>query len=60
MFAEQFEPVDFDLSYWAELAVKAGMKYMVFITKHHDGFCMFDSYYTDCEINNPPAAKMCP
>lgn len=42
-----FNPVDFNPEYWAELAQTAGMKYVVFTTKHHDGFCLFDSKYTD-------------
>ena len=40
---KQFDPVDYNPAYWAELAKAAGMKYVVFTTKHHDGFCMFDS-----------------
>lgn len=42
-----FNPVQFNPDAWAEAAKKAGMKYMVFTTKHHDGFCMFDSKWTD-------------
>ena len=42
-----FNPVDFNPEYWAELAQTAGMKYVVFTTKHHDGFCLLDSKYTD-------------
>src|SRR5690349_16758258 len=42
-----FNPVKFDPEKWAIAAREAGMKYMVFTTKHHDGFCMFDSKYTD-------------
>lgn len=53
-YAGQFNPVDFDPEYWAELAKNAGMKYVVFTTKHHDGFCMFDSRYTDYKITNTP------
>jgi len=48
--ASQFNPVKFDASAWAELAREAGMKYMVFTTKHHDGFCMFDTKLTDWNI----------
>ena len=43
----RFNPQWFDASQWARLAKDAGMKYMVFTTKHHDGFCMFDSKETD-------------
>jgi alpha-L-fucosidase len=38
-----FNPVNFDADRWAELAEQAGFKYFVFTTKHHDGFCMFDT-----------------
>ena len=48
-----FNPVKFDPGKWAEAAGKAGMKYVIFTTKHHDGFCMFDSKYTDYKITDP-------
>ena len=38
-----FNPVKFNPEYWADLAKEAGMKYFVFTTKHHDGFCMWDN-----------------
>ena len=41
-----FDPQHFDARQWAALAKEAGMRYMVFTTKHHDGFCMFDSRET--------------
>ncbi|MGI6338585.1 MAG: alpha-L-fucosidase [Bacteroidales bacterium] len=47
-----FNPVDFDPARWAAAAKKAGMKYVVFTTKHHDGFCMFDTKLTDYRITN--------
>ena len=40
---ERFNPVKFDARAWVRLAKAAGQRYMVFTTKHHDGFCMFDS-----------------
>lgn len=46
----QFNPVKFDPDKWAAAAKKAGMKYVVFTTKHHDGFAMYDSKYTDYKI----------
>jgi len=54
---QQFNPVDYDPAEWAALAKAAGMKYVVFTTKHHDGFCMFDSKYTDYKITNTPYGK---
>ena len=51
-----FNPVKFDPEKWAKAAKEAGMKYVVFTTKHHDGFCMFDSKYTDYKITG----KDCP
>lgn len=47
-----FNPVKFDPAKWATAAKDAGMKYVVFTTKHHDGFCMFDSKYTDYKITD--------
>ena len=54
---KQFNPVDYDPTVWAQLAKDAGMKYVVFTTKHHDGFCMFDSHYTDYKITNTSYGK---
>lgn len=48
-----FNPVKFNPEKWAAAAKEAGMKYMVFTTKHHDGFSMFDSKYTDYKITDP-------
>ncbi|MBK7335894.1 MAG: alpha-L-fucosidase [Saprospirales bacterium] len=45
-----FNPLNFHPEKWAAAAKDAGMKYVVFTTKHHDGFCMFDSKYTDYKI----------
>lgn len=47
---DKFNPVNFNPEQWADVMQDAGMKYMVFTTKHHDGFCMFDSKYTDFSI----------
>lgn len=46
-----FNPVNFDPEKWADAAKAAGMKYVVFTTKHHDGFCMFDTKETDYKIS---------
>jgi alpha-L-fucosidase len=45
--ADRFQPRHFDAAGWANMAKAAGMKYMVMTAKHHDGFCLFDSQYTD-------------
>ena len=50
-----FNPKHFDPKSWATAAKGAGMKYVVFTTKHHDGFCMFDSKYTDYTSLHSPA-----
>lgn len=47
-----FNPVLFNPDKWAKAARKAGMKYVVFTTKHHDGFSMFDSKYTNYKITD--------
>lgn len=49
-----FNPTQFAPEKWATAAKNAGMKYVVFTTKHHDGFCMFDSKYTDYKITKSP------
>ncbi len=51
-----FNPQLFDPAKWAKAAADAGMKYVVFTTKHHDGFCMFDTKLTDYKITS----KQCP
>jgi alpha-L-fucosidase len=50
---QTFNPVNFNPEKWAAAAKDAGMKYMVFTTKHHDGFAMFDSKYTNYKITDP-------
>ncbi len=55
--AKRFNPTAFDPSEWARLAKGAGMKYAVLTTRHHDGFCMFDSHWTNYKITNTPYGK---
>ncbi len=51
---KQFNPTKFNADEWAAIAKAAGMKYLVFTSKHHDGFSMFDSKLTDYKITNSP------
>jgi alpha-L-fucosidase len=51
---KEFNPAKFDANEWVAIAKAAGMKYLVFTTKHHDGFCEFDSKLTDYRITNSP------
>jgi len=54
---KRFNPTQYDPAAWVELAKEAGQRYMVFTTKHHEGFCMFDSALTDYKITNTPYGK---
>ncbi len=53
----RFNPIHYDPDHFIDLARTAGQRYLVFTTKHHDGFCMFDSSYTDYKITNTPYGK---
>jgi alpha-L-fucosidase len=50
---KKFNPVKFDAKEWTGIAKDAGMRYMVFTSRHHDGFTMFDSKVTDYKITSP-------
>lgn len=56
-YFEQFNPDLFDPKEWAKAAREAGMKYFVITTKHHEGFCMWDSKYTDYKVTNTPCGR---
>jgi alpha-L-fucosidase len=60
-----FNPIKFNPEKWANAAKDAGMKYVIFTTKHHDGFCMFDTKTTDykitskeCQFNSNPKSNI--
>ncbi|MCX7705500.1 MAG: alpha-L-fucosidase [bacterium] len=57
IYFKHFNPDLFNASEWARMAKQAGMKYAVITTKHHDGFCLFDSKYTDYKATNTPAKR---
>lgn len=56
-YFEHFDPDLYDPGEWARMARAAGMKYVVLTTKHHDGFCLFDSAHTDYKSTNTPCSK---
>jgi alpha-L-fucosidase len=54
---KEFNPVKFNAKEWVAIAKSAGMKYLVFTTRHHDGFSEFDSQMTDYKITNSPFGR---
>lgn len=54
---KQFNPKNFDAKRWARQAKKMGAKYMIITTKHHDGFCLWPSRYSDYTIQQTPYKK---
>lgn len=56
-YSEVFNPVKFDPARWLDMIQSNGMEYLVFTVKHHDGFCMFDTKYTDYNIMNTPYGR---
>lgn len=57
LYFRNFNPDLYDPREWARQARAAGMKYAVMTTKHHEGFCLFDSQYTDYKSTNTPAGR---
>ncbi len=56
-FFDHFDPDLYDPKAWARAAREAGMKYFVITTKHHDGFCLWNSQFTEFKAPNSPAQK---
>jgi alpha-L-fucosidase len=56
-YFEHFDPDLYDPRRWAQLARQAGMRYAVLTTKHHEGFCLWDSALTDYKATNTPAGR---
>ena len=56
-YFKRFDPDLYDARQWAKTAKAAGMKYAVLTTKHHEGFCMFDTKYTDYSVMHTPAGR---
>ena len=56
-YFKHFDPDLYDPRAWAAAAAGAGMKYFVVTTKHHEGFCLWDSQYTDYKATNTPAGR---
>jgi len=56
-YFKQFDPDLYDPEAWADMAAAAGMKYMVITSKHHEGFCLWDSKLTDYKATNTPAGR---
>ena len=56
-YARHFDPDLFDAKEWVAAAKDAGMKYIVLTTKHHEGFCLFDSKYTDYKSTKTPFGR---
>ncbi|HHX64676.1 MAG TPA: alpha-L-fucosidase [Chloroflexi bacterium] len=56
-YFRHFDPALYDPVAWARAAREAGMRYVVLTTKHHEGFCLWDSRYTDYKVTNTPYGR---
>ena len=56
-YLQEFDPVHCDMGAWMDAAKAAGMRYVVMTAKHHDGFCLFESAYTDFKSTNTPSGR---
>ena len=53
---KRWKPDSFDARAWVRVAKEAGQKYMIFLVKHHDGFCLYDTKLTDYRSTGPESA----
>jgi len=58
-YATRFNPEKFDADQWVAIAKNAGMKYIVITSKHHDGFCLWDSRVSDYDVMDASPFKRC-
>lgn len=54
---ETYNPTDLNCEQWVKVASEAGFRYVLLITKHHDGFCLWDSKYTDYDVMSSPVKR---
>ena len=54
---KKWKPDRFDARAWVKTAVEAGQKYLIFLVKHHDGFCLYDTQLTDYKSTGPASAR---
>ena len=62
--ASSFNPTELDCDQWIRTAKEAGFRHVILVTKHHDGFCLWDSQFTDYDVasapvKTPPAHHQC-